>query len=76
MKSWVDFEVRSAVDELLYTSPHRDLAMREARRLMVTHPGVGVEEVHRIENRRRIWTDRASMRAPAQHEPEQQGVAA
>lgn len=63
--SSVDYEVRSATQELLYTSPHRDLALREARRLQPTFPGVRVEQVERTETRRRLWTDRASLRVVA-----------
>lgn len=61
----VDFEVRSAIGELLYTTPHEDLARRAARRLIANNPGLRVEVVERVEYRRTIWTDRASQRACA-----------
>jgi hypothetical protein len=52
----IEYEVRSVVGALLFTSPERRLALRFARRNRDLFPGLAVEEVTRSESRRRLYT--------------------
>lgn len=58
-----DYEVRSAVGVLIFTSPDRRLALRYRDDHREDFPGLYVEEVLRWETRRRIG--RAQLRAVA-----------
>lgn len=60
--STFDYEIRTAAGELLYTSPHRDLALRYARNNACMYPGLRLDEVERVVIHRRIYTDRANLR--------------
>lgn len=59
--SATDYEIYSAAGELIYTSPHLDLARRWARSNAGQYPGLYLESVTPL--RQRIWTDRAHMAA-------------
>ena len=63
MNTELEYEVYSHTDELLYTSPHEDLARRFARTNAPTYPGLYI--VERVTRRRRLWTDRQHMRVCA-----------
>lgn len=65
MKRINEYEITSATGQLLYTSPHRDLAQRWARKHAALYPGLRLDAVERIEIRRRVWTDRAHLRVVA-----------
>lgn len=61
----LDYELRSAAGILIFTTPDKDLAMKEARSKAETFPGLKIEAVERFENRRRIWSDRSHLRLVA-----------
>jgi len=58
-----DYEVRTAAGRVMFTTPHREKAIRYARMNAPQFPGLYVETVERIEHRRRIWTNRKEMAA-------------
>ena len=63
MNTIIDYEIRSATGDLLYTTPHEDLARKRVIRFARKYPGLYLEHVERIEVRRRLWTDRANYAA-------------
>lgn len=58
-----EFEIRSAAGILIFTTPDKDLAMKEARAKAVTFPGLEVFEIiHQAPIRRRVWRERPALR--------------
>lgn len=65
MSTVTEYEIRSAAGVLIFTTPDKDLAMKEARAKAETFPGLRIEGVERFETRRRVWSDRSHLRLVA-----------